>query len=288
MRAKGMIDVHAVDLARKQLANAGAALVSEMAAFMPAIWPTHRYSEVTPDGVFEEDTDTVSAPNHPGETMVVPAWHDRGTGYDFGQAEADKLTLFNLWLFSRANVDFCTEYFGFTPLNVFRPFGSRADRSFEGGKFPRDQWKAGSFDVEAWNAGRRGIGSGVAEILIRLGQWNDENVVLTQRDWIITKQFNGLTVESQSPDTTFGNSPELLEDVDPAWDDFPAYIRVSDIVSPSDPTWMAAQFSFAKTRAFYDAMFQRLSSAAFAQDFFDSCFTLWRTGSQTRRRDSYE
>lgn len=290
MRAKGMINVQAIDVARRQLAVAGANLVAEMSQFMPAQWPTHRFSEETPDGVFEESTILRSAPHFPGKEVRVPDWQDLGTAYDFDEAESVKVADFSSWLFSRKSPEWCADYFGFDPrlVDVFEPFERRADRRFEGGKFPRDQWKAGSFDADAWNAARQAIGASAAIILQDLDSWNSDNVVLVTRDWLVTKFVQGELVPPPGVDTTFALIPEVLADVEPDWHDYPAYLRVGLFVADTDPTWTAAGLSFAATVGKYDLLFSRLTSGAFAKDYFDQCVTVWRNGSQTLRRDQYE
>jgi hypothetical protein len=287
MRAKGMINVELIEEARRGLASAGADLVSGMLEFLPAAWPPHRYDALlAPDGAWNESTIDRSAPHYPGQDVRVPEWTENGASYDFGEAEGDKVTLFNNWLFTRKGVDYLADWFGFDPGLVFVPFGAKADRSFEGGKFPRDQWKAGSFDVELWQTGRFAIARAASAIMYQIDALNAENVVLSPRDWIITKFVEGPVVGGTGQtDTTFANMPELLEDVVPSADDFPAYTRVSDVVDPTDPTWTAAGASFARAKIRFELLMGLLSGGGFAQDYFDQCFTVWRTGSQTHRRD---
>jgi hypothetical protein len=291
MRAKGMINTFAIDFARRQLATAGANLVAGMSPFLPALWPPHRYdSVVSPNGAFIESTVDRSAPNHPPCEVRVPEWTPNGAPYDFAEAEGVKLTDLRAYLFTRRDPAWLANYFAFEPdENVFVPFGRRGDRAFESGKFPRDIWKAGSFDVDAWRAGRNAIGSAASYIMYEIDRVNDENHVLMPRNWIITKFVQGpLVAPCDGQDVTFANMPEILEDVAGGWEQHAAYVRVGSLVSESDATWTAAGLSLAAASQIYDLLFLRLSGAGFSQDFFDSCFTLWRTGSQTRRRDSYE
>lgn len=287
MRAKGMIRLEAIESSRLQNAAAGAILAAEISAFLPAEWPNHRYSEETPDGVFEESTKEVDAPGHPGDTMIVPDWRPIGDPIGFDEAEGTKVGLFQAWLFSRRSLEFCLAHTSVPSGEVFVPFGARFDNNFEGGKFPRDQWKAGSFDVDLWNAARIAVANNLLQIILEFDRINGENIILTTRDWIIEKIVEGVTVGSMEPDATYAAVPELMEDID-GYEDEPAYQRIGQLIGPSDPSWTASKFSFAVASGYYVGLLNAMSKGGHASDYFDTCFTLWRTGSQTNRRDQYE
>lgn len=278
-----MIHTAAVEVLRANFATAANLLILEMEDFMPGVWPPHRYDAIIqPDGAFVESTVDRSAPNFPGRDVRVPEWQDGGAAYTFATAESDKVGLFKDWLFTRRDRDWLDDYFATAASNFFREFGTRSDREFEGEKFPRDEWKAGSFDSERWDARRQAIGNAASVVMMEFDRVNTENVALAPRSWIVTKFVEGPLVGGGGSDITFANVPEILADVSGGWVNQPAFARVSAVVGDNDPTWTAAGASFAAAANYYGVLFSRLR--AVADDFIGECITLWRTGSQTARR----
>jgi hypothetical protein len=281
-----MINVAVLEAVRSIMATDGAALVAEMSVFLPAVWPSHRYSEETPDGAFIEGEAIEPAPHHPDHDMRVPDWTYAAGSEDFAITEGEKLDNFRAFIFTSRNLFWVTSQ-AVGIGDVFQPFGRRADRTFESGKFPRDQWKAGSFDVDLWARLKDGIARSALNLLDQIDELNDENFALTPHEWLVSKLVEGPLVDDPGTmDSTFADVPLLLEDIED-WEDEEAYRRVGEFVSSGDPAWTAAQISFAFANSLYGFYFSQLSSGRWADDFFDSCITLWRTGSQTRQRDSY-
>lgn len=287
-RRRGMINVAAVEASRNALATAGAAVANGIASFLPGIWPNHQYTDSTPDGVFLETQVEVDAPHHPGDTMNLPYWEVNGDPYGFADTEAAKVDGLAAYLFDKKSLEWWADHLAFTAGQIFREFGTRADREFEGGKFPRDQWKAGSYDPEQWELGRFITASKALALIEKLDEINNENVILPSgHNWLIAKNVQGVTLLSMETDSAITTMPQLLSDMISDWQDFPAYARLVGI-SDETPRWTAAKLGFASALARMQAIMIELATGDFASEFFDECVTVWRTGSQTVRRDQYE